>query len=159
EGTHTPPQRGALREGIRYAVQTPHTRALLLLVATTSLFGLSYTALMPVFAARELGGDARTLGALLGAVGLGALAGAISLLHKRGLAGLGKRTAWGATVLAIGLLGLAGSHRLLLSEAALFLVGLGFMSQMASTNTVLQSLAPPGLRGRVMGLYSMVFVG
>jgi len=153
------PAPGHLAEGLRYAKATPHVRALLLLVAASSLFGLSYAALMPLFAARVLHGDARTLGALLGAVGLGALAAAVSLLRRQGLSGLGRRTAWGATVLAVGLLGLAGSRWRILSEAALFLVGFGFMSQMASTNTILQSLAPPGLRGRVMGLYSMLLIG
>lgn len=156
---HTHPERGHLREGLRYAASTPHARALLLLVGATSMFGLSYAALMPLFAASVLHGDARTLGALLGAVGVGALAAAVSLLRRQGLSGLGRRTAWGATVLAVGLLGLAGSRWVIVSQLALFLVGVGFMSQMVSTNTLLQSLAPATLRGRVMGLYSTLFIG
>jgi len=159
EAPHARHEQGHLREGVRYAARTPHVRALLLLVGTTSLFGLSYAALMPLFAASVLHGDARTLGALLGAVGLGALAAALSLLRQQGLGGLGRRTAWGATMLAIGLLGLAGSRWVIVSQLALFLVGAGFMSQMASTNTILQSLAPAALRGRVMGLYSTLFIG
>jgi MFS family permease len=152
-------QRGHLRAGLRYAIRTPHTRALLGLVALTSVFGLSYTALVPMFADRVLHGDARLLGTLLGAVGLGALVGAISLLRAQGLAGLGRRVAWGSSLFAGGLLLFAASRRIWLSEAALFCVGVGFMSQMASTTTLLQALAPGEMRGRVMGLYSMMFIG
>ncbi|HJZ83985.1 MAG TPA: MFS transporter [Polyangia bacterium] len=150
---------GHLRAGLRYAVRTPHVRTLLMLVATTSMFGLSYTALMPVFAARVLGGDARLLGTLLGAVGLGALVAAITLLNQQGLRGLGRRVAWGATLLGVGLLGLASSRWVALSEISLFCTGAGFMFQLTSTNTLLQTLAPPALRGRVMGLYSTLFIG
>jgi MFS family permease len=157
----TPPkvQRGHVRAGIRYALHTPHARVLLGLVALTSVFGLSYTALVPMFADKVLGGDARLLGTLLGAVGLGALTGAISLLRADGLPGLGKRVAWGSSMFGAGLLLFAASRRIWLSEAALFCVGVGFMSQMASTTTLLQALAPPEMRGRVMGLYSTVFIG
>ena len=152
-------ERGHLRAGLRYAMRTPHTRALLALVALTSMFGLSYTALVPMFADKVLRGDARLLGTLLGAVGLGALTGAISLLRSRGLRGLGRRVAWGSSVFAAGLLLFAASRRIWLSEGALFFVGVGFMSQMASTTTLLQALAPADMRGRVMGLYSMLFIG
>jgi MFS family permease len=149
---------GGLAEGVRYALRTPHVRALLAALGTTSVFGLTYAALAPAFADR-LGGGARLLGLLLSAAGLGALGGAASLLHRRGLDGMGRLVSWGMTAFGVGLLGFALSPSVPLSCLALVVVGAGFMLQVASTNTLLQSLAPPELRGRVMGLFSMVFVG
>ena len=91
--------RGHLREGLEYAVRTPHFRTLLLLVGVSSVFGGPYVALMPAFANRVLGGEAGMLGWLFAASGLGALLGAASLLRRKGLPGLGRRAAWGATIL------------------------------------------------------------
>lgn len=150
---------GQLREGLRYAWHTAHVRALLGLLAMTSVFGISYVALMPVFATRVLHGGPALLGWLFSAVGLGALSGAVLLLRLRGLSGLGKRVAWGSTLFGVALLAFAWSRFVPLSLFALYFVGVGFMTQMASTNTLLQGLVPNELRGRIMGLYSMAFVG
>ena len=146
-------------DGMRYAFGTPHVRALLLLLGASSIFGLSYLALVPVFADHVLGGGAKLLGALLGAGGVGALAGAVSLLARRGLAGLGGRVAWGSTLFALGLAAFSLSRWTWLSLPAMAAVGFGYMLQLASTNTLLQSLAPPEMRGRVIGLFSTVFIG
>jgi len=149
---------GGLTEGVRYALRTPHVRALLAALGTTSIFGLTYAALAPAFADR-LGGGARLLGLLLSAAGMGALGGAASLLRRRGIDGMGRLVTWGMTAFGVGLLGFALSPSVALSCLSLVVVGAGFMLQVASTNTLLQTLAPPELRGRVMGLFSMVFVG
>lgn len=153
------PRRGHLREGLRYAVRTPHVRALFGLLAATSFFGLSYAALMPVFAAQILHGGARLLGTLFAAVGLGALVAAVLLLRHEGFRGLGRRAGFGALLLGASLIGFSLSRNAVLSTIALFFVGLGFMSQTAATNTLVQGLAPPTMRGRVMGLFSTIFIG
>jgi MFS family permease len=149
-----------LRGGIAYAAGTPYVRALLALLAGSSFFGMSYAALLPAVAADVLGGGPGLLGTLQASAGLGALAGAVSLLVRRGqLRGLGRRVAVGATALAAGLALFSVSRQPELSSAALVLVGFGFVSQAAGTNSLLQGLAPPEMRGRVMGLFSTLFVG
>jgi MFS family permease len=150
---------GALQEGLRYAWETPHVRRLLALVAVTSLTATSYTVLMPAFARDVFHGDASTQGHLLGAGGLGAFLGAALLLRREGTLGLEVRVAWGSTLFALGLLLLSRAQTEWQACLVLIPVGLGFMSQMASTNTLLQAHAPPALRGRVMGLFSTLFVG
>jgi predicted MFS family arabinose efflux permease len=152
-------QRAHLLAGLVYAGRTAHVRALLALLAVSSLFAMPYQTLLPVFSSKELGGDAGLYGILLASAGVGALVAALSLLRRRGLRGLGRRVAWGATALATGLLGLSASRRPALAAAALLLAGWGFITQMAGTMTLLQGLAPAGLRGRVMGLFSTLFVG
>ena len=156
---HHGSRRGHLLEGIAYAGRTQHVRALLALLAVTSFFGLPYLSLLPAFAKDVLGGDARLLGTLQACAGVGALAAGVSLLLRTGLRGLGRRVAYGTTALGLGLAVLALSHRPALSCAALVLVGFGFLTQAAGTMTLLQGLAPSEMRGRVMGLFSTLFIG
>jgi len=152
-------ERGHLAAGLGYAWRTPPVRALLLLLAVTSFFAMPYSTLLPVLAKEALGGDARLLGILMASAGLGALAAGLVLMLRRGLAGLGRGVALGATLLGTGLAGAALSRHVALSCAALAVAGFGYLSQAAGTMTLLQSLAPPALRGRVMGLLSTLFIG
>jgi MFS family permease len=96
---------------------------------------------------------------LQGSAGVGALIAGVSLMLRTGLRGLGRRTGVGTTVLGLGLTGLALSRSPLLSCVALALVGFGYLTQTASAMTLLQGLAPDEMRGRVMGLFSTLFVG
>jgi len=146
-------------EGIAYAGKTAHVRALLALLAVSSFFAMPYQTLLPVLSSEVLGGGARLYGALLSCAGAGALAGALGLLLRKGLRGLGRRVALGATLLGAGVLALALSRNVVLSAVALAVTGFGFITQMAGTMTLLQSLAPPDMRGRVMGLFSTLFLG
>jgi MFS family permease len=157
-----PPAAGAgshLRAGLAYAWRTPMIRALLALVAATSIFGMAYLALLPVFTAEVLGGGARLFGVLQACTGAGALAGALALLARSGLKGLGRRVALGASAFGLGLGVFSLSRVALLSGAALAVVGIGYITQMAGAMTLLQGLAPEEMRGRVMGLFSTLFVG
>jgi MFS family permease len=151
--------RAHLLEGLAYAGATSHVRALLALVALSSFFALPYPTLLPEIASRVLGGGARLYGLLLASAGAGALVGAVGLLVRKGLRGLGRRVALGATLLGLGVLGVGLSRSAALTAAALAVTGFGFITQMAGTMTLLQGLAPNEMRGRVMGLYSTLFVG
>jgi len=146
-------------EGIAYAGKTAHVRALLALLAASSFFAMPYQTLLPVLSSEVLGGGARLYGVLLSCAGAGALAGALGLLLRKGLRGLGRRVALGATLLGAGVLALALSRNVVLTVVALAVTGFGFITQMAGTMTLLQSLAPPEMRGRVMGLFSTLFLG
>jgi MFS family permease len=158
-----PPATGSRRahvlEGIAYAGRTSHVRALLALLATSSFFAMPYQTLLPVLSSEVLGGGPGLYGTLLACAGVGALGGAIGLLLRTGLRGLGRRVALGTTLLGAAVVALSASRSVALSAAALAVLGFGFITQMAGTMTLLQGLAPADMRGRVMGLFSMLFVG
>lgn len=153
------PMARKLTEGFRYAFGFPPIRALILLVAVVSLMGVPFTVLLPVFATEVLGGGANTLGFLMAASGVGALTGALYLAGRRTVSGLGHVILAAVAVFGASLLGLGASTRLALSLAALFGAGLGMMVQMASSNTILQTIVDDDKRGRVMSFYSMAFMG
>lgn len=146
-------------EGFRFARRTAPVRLLLLMVGMVSLVAMPYTVLMPIFADRILHGGARGLGLLMGATGLGALLGSLALASKQNVRGLG-RWVWMAGVTFGGSLILFSiSRRFWVSFALLVPTGFGMMVQMGATNTLLQVMSPDRLRGRVMALYSMMFIG
>lgn len=134
-------------------------RRVLALLSVSSLLAIPYATLLPAVASEVLGGGAGLFGLLQALAGAGAFIGAVSLLGRSGLRGLARRLGLGATCLGVGvlLLGLSSSHAL--SGFALLLAGGGMITQMAGTMTLLQGLAGPGMRGRVMGVFSTLFVG
>jgi len=148
-----------LREGIKYAYNFKPIRVLLLLIGLVSLTGMPYTVLMPVFARDILKGDANTLGFLLGAVGTGALIGALYLASRKTVLGLGRWIAIAAGIFSLGLLFFSFSRNLYLSITLMVFTGFGMMTQMASSNTLLQTLVDDDKRGRIMSLYVMAFMG
>ena len=148
-----------LKEGIKYAYNFKPIRTLLLLIGLVSLTGMPYTVLMPVFAKDILHGDAHTLGFLFGAVGSGALIGAIYLASRKSVLGLGRWIAIATSIFSLGLLFFSFSRNIYLSVSLMLFTGFGMMMQMASTNTLLQTLVDDDKRGRVMSLYVMAFMG
>ena len=146
-------------EGFRWVNQTRIIRALLLLIGLVSLVGMPYTVLMPVFADKILHGGARGLGILMGATGVGALFGALTLAAKTGIKGLGRWVALTCASFGISLFLFSFSHSFWLSAALLLPAGYSMMLQMACSNTLIQTMVPDQLRGRVMSVYSMMFMG
>jgi MFS family permease len=148
-----------IAEGFRFVRETAPIRALLLLVGLVSLVAMPYAVLMPVFAASVLHGNARTLGILMTAAGLGALAGALMLAGRRGVKGLGRLVGLACAGFGVALVLFSLSHSWVLSAILLIPVGFSVMTQMGSTNTLIQSMVPDRLRGRTMAVYSMMFMG
>jgi MFS family permease len=148
-----------LREGARFAFGFAPIRAILLLVALTGFMGMPYTVLMPVFARDILRGGAHTFGFLMGAVGVGALCGALYLASRRTVRGLGRLIPIMATTFGAGLILFSRSHVLWLSLPLLLVVGFGMMVQTASSNTILQTVVDDDKRGRVMSFYATAFMG
>jgi MFS family permease len=148
-----------LAEGLRYAWQTPHVRGLLTLIAVLSLTAMPYAVLLPVYAGEILKTGPGGLGALMAATGVGALMGALQIARRGSIRGLGTVIAKAAALFGVSLLALAASTVLWLSLLAIIAVGYGMVTSMAATNTLLQSLVPDSLRGRVMSLYTIVFLG
>jgi MFS family permease len=146
-------------EGWRYVSRFAPIRSLLLLLTLISLVGQPYTVLMPVFASKVLHGGAYTLGFLVAASGVGALAGAVTLALRRSVLGLGRVVFISAMLFGAGLIGVGMSRWLWLSMALMFVTGLGMMRHMAATNTILQTIVEEDKRGRAMAFYSMAFMG
>ena len=146
-------------EGFRFVRQTAPIRAILLLLGLVSFVAMPYTVLMPIFADRILHGGARALGLLMGATGVGALLGALTLAAKTGVRGLGRWVALACAGFGVSLILFAFSRNLRLSVLLLLPVGFCMMLQMSSSNTLIQVMVPDHLRGRVMAVYSMMFMG
>jgi MFS family permease len=148
-----------LMEGVRYAAGTPLVRAILVLLAVTSVLAGAYTSMLPVVAAEHLGGGPYTLGILMSAGGLGALSGALYLANRTTVVGLGGVIANTGLTLGGALLALEIAPNLWLAAPLLFVVGLSLMVQMAATNTIIQTIVEPQMLGRVISLYAVAFTG
>ncbi|HZQ95577.1 MAG TPA: MFS transporter [Candidatus Sulfotelmatobacter sp.] len=160
-------------EGFRFVNRTAPIRALLLLLGMVSVTGMPYVVLMPIFADRILhsGGQefasligshdlgAVRLGILMGAAGVGALLGALTLAVRAGVKGLGTWVTACCAGFGVSLMLFALSKSFWISVLLLLPVGYFIMLQMASSNTLIQVMVPDALRGRVMALYSMMFMG
>ena len=146
-------------EGFRFVRRTAPIRAILLLLGLVSLVAMPYTVLMPIFADKILHGGARGLGILMGATGVGALLGALTLASRSGVHGLGRWVAFSCGAFGVSLILFSFSRNLWLSAALLLPVGFFMMLQMSSSNTLIQAMVPDHLRGRVMAVYSMMFMG
>jgi MFS family permease len=146
-------------EGWRFVARTAPIRALLLLIGLVSLTGMPYAVLMPVVAEDVLHAGARGLGLLMGASGTGALLGALVLARRTSLRGLETWVAFAALGFGVALIAFSFSREFWLSVALLVPVGFAMLLQMSSSNTLIQSMVPDELRGRVMSVYSMMFMG
>ncbi len=148
-----------MMEGFRFVNRTAPIRALLLLLGLVSLVGMPYVVLMPIFADKILHGGAQGLGILMGATGVGALLGALTLAFREGVKGLGRWVALCCAGFGASLVVFAVSHTFWISVILLLPVGYTMMLQMACSNTLIQVMVPDALRGRVMAVYSMMFMG
>ncbi len=146
-------------EGFTFVCRTPPIRALLLLLGLVSLAGMPYAVLMPIFADQILHSGSRGLGLLMGASGLGALLGALALASRQQVRGLGRWVTGGAAGFGLSLIFFAMSRHFWLSAAVLVLVGFAMIVETAASNTLIQAMVPDELRGRVMAVYSMMFMG
>lgn len=148
-----------IAEGFRFVRRTGPIWALLLLIALVSLVATPYSVLMPIFADQILHGGARGLGILMGATGVGALLGALTLAMRTGLRGLGRWVAISCACFGASLMLFSASRWFWVSVLLLVPVGYSMMLQMSASNTLIQAMSPDRLRGRVMSVYSMMFMG
>ncbi len=162
-----------LKEGFQFVRHTAPIRALLMLLGVVSVTGMPYVVLMPIFAAKVLHGGGQQfasligshdlgavrLGILMGATGVGALLGALTLAARSGIKGLGRWVAVCCGGFGVSLVLFAFSTSFWISVLLLLPVGYFVMLQMASSNTLIQVMVPDELRGRTMAVYSMMFMG
>lgn len=148
-----------IHEGWVYAARTPSIRTLLLMVAVVSLLIAPYTVFMPFYARNVFHGDSRVLGLLLGASGAGALLASAFLLSRPHARALAQALKICALIAAIAAMAFAKSPWLALSCCFLLAIGFGMIVAVAACNTLIQSIVPDRLRGRVMALFSACFIG
>jgi MFS family permease len=148
-----------LREGLAYVAGFAPIRALLLLLAVVSLLGTPNTVLLPVFAKDILRGDAHTYGWLVGAIGVGALCGALYMASRPSVRGLSGLILVAVSLFGGSLVALSFCGRVWLAVPVLAVTGFGMMTLMASTNTMLQTMSDPAKRGRVLSFFTVSFMG
>ncbi len=148
-----------LKEGFVYVFSFLPIKYILALLALISLMGVPYQVLMPVFARDIFHGGPKTLGFLMAMSGAGALAGAIYLAGRRSVLGLGRLIAVSAGIFGLAVISFSLSRILWLSLFLILIVGFGVMVQMASSNTILQTVVDEDKRGRVMSFFTMAFMG
>ena len=162
-----------VREGFEFVSRTAPIKTLLVLLGIVSVTGMPYVVLMPIFADKILHGGGQEfaamigsrdlgavrLGILMGAAGVGALLGALTLAVRTGVKGLGRWVTVCCAGFGVSLMLFAFSQSFWLSVLLLLPVGYFIMLQMASSNTLIQVMVPDALRGRTMAVYSMMFMG
>jgi MFS family permease len=148
-----------LREGARYAWELIPVRWLLPMVATISFMVTPYQTLMPIFAAEVYGGGAGMLGFLIGAAGCGGVIGMLALASRKDVRGLTRWVTFASFSAGIGVTVFALSPWLPLSLLAIAFTGFGVVVNGMSVSTMIQTIVDDRLRGRIMGIFSMAFLG
>lgn len=162
----TPPKPGtgekllaSIKEGLSYVRSVPLLRAIFLQLAVFGFFGMQHSVLLPMFAKDILGGGAGMLGLLTGASGMGSVIGALFLASRSDTHRFSRTMVFAGTLFSLALMGFSFSHLKWLSAFLLVGTGFGMMCQMVSGNTMIQSNLDEERRGRVMSLYTSVFMG
>lgn len=146
-------------EGLRYAYNFRPIIAILLLLTVYSIAGAPYIVLMPAFAKDVLHGEAHTFGFLMSAAGVGAVSATIFLASRKSAQGLIKAIPIATAACGLGIAAFAVSRNFTLSIIFLYITGFCMMIQIASSNTIIQTIVDEDKRGRIMGLFAMFFLG
>ena len=143
--------------GIVYSMKHPRVRMILVLFLAVGVFGWSYAVLMPAFARDVLGRSANGYGVLMSASGLGALVGALIVATYGHLFTPRRLALGGVWLFAAALFAVSFTKDFVPALVLLFVGGFGMLLFFATSNTVLQTIVPDEMRGRVMGVWSLVF--
>ncbi len=147
------------KEGLLYIRKNSPLKNAIALLALVSLIGMPYTVLLPVFAKEVLHGGPHTYGFLMGAVGIGALLGALNMASKTDPAGIGRNIPIACFIFGGALVVTSRVAYLPLVLILIALAGLGMVTETISTNTFLQLYTEDEKRGRVMSFYTLAFTG
>lgn len=148
-----------LREGIAYAYNFKPILAILLLLAVFSLAGGPYIVLMPVYAKDILHGEAHTFGFLMSATGIGAVSSTMYLASRKNIHGLVRKIPIATGVCGLAIAAFALSRNFTFSLVCLYFLGFGMLTQIASSNTIIQTIVDEDKRGRVMSLFAVALLG
>jgi predicted MFS family arabinose efflux permease len=148
-----------LKAGVAYVASEPPIRTLIILVGATTFFGISFTTLLPAWAVRILGGDATTNGLLQSARGAGALGGALGIAALGRFQRKGRVLVTGSLLFPMVLAVFSLTRSLWFSLVTLVVVGTASILVLNLANAMVQTLVRDEFRGRVMGIYSLIFLG
>lgn len=148
-----------VKEGLRYVKSNSIIRTLIIMVASISIFGLSFATLIPAWAVKVLGGDSATNGFLQSARGIGALVSALSIASLGRFKYKGKLLTIGSIAFPVFTIIFSFIKWVPLSLIVIMAAGSALILAMNLANTLVQTLVPDNLRGRVMGLYTFTFFG
>ena len=151
--------RGEISEGLKYIGETPYVKSALLLIGLMSVFAMNFHVLIPVFAREVLDQGPRGFGLLMSALGTGALAGSVSLAYFSRRGPNRKLIIVGALVLCLAQVALAPVRVFPLALVLLVVTGWAMITFTASLNSSIQLRVPDNLRGRIMSVYFLLFVG
>ena len=149
----------SIREGFHFIHDTAPIRRIMALLAAVSLLGAPFTVLMPVFSDKILHAGPRGLGFLMSANGLGCLIGSLLLASRSGLTGLGRWIVFGSAGFGATLVLFSLSSSLLLSLLILVPAGFFLFYEITASNTLVQAMSPQAMRGRSIGVLSMLILG
>jgi MFS family permease len=147
------------KEGINYSFNFIVIRYVLIFIAISSIVSSFYNVLMPIFASNIYHGGPQTLGFLMSAVGSGAIIGAIYLAGRKSVIGIENIIVYSLGSAGIGLILFSLSKNLVFAIFILIIVGTSFMLNSVCSNTLVQTVIDDHIRGRVMSLYVMFFMG
>ncbi|MCF8198744.1 MAG: MFS transporter [Sulfuritalea sp.] len=147
------------KEGVRFAVDTWPIRTLLIVLALVNVTASAYAVLLPIFAKELFLGDARTLGLLWGSAGSGAFAATLILATRSSVRGSLNLVVLCVVLAAIGLFVFPLTAQLAIAMPALAVLGFGISGANVGINTVMQTLTPDRLRGRVVSFFSSIRFG
>ncbi|MGZ3593663.1 MAG: MFS transporter [Syntrophales bacterium] len=148
-----------LKDGYSYAFGFAPIRYILFQLGVMSFMGMAYAVLMPIFAKDILHGGPHTLGFLMAASGIGALTGSVYLASRQTILGLGRLISIASAIFGAGVIAFSFSTVLVVSFLMMFVAGFGMIVQLASSNTILQSIVEEDKRGRVMSIYATALFG
>ena len=140
-----------------YSIKHPRVRTILLLFLAVGVFGWSYAVLMPAFARDVLGRGANGYGILMSASGTGAFVGALLVATFGHLVTPRKIALGGVWLFSMSMVALSFTKSFQLALVFLFAAGFGMLLFFSTSNTLLQTIVPDEMRGRVMGVWSLVF--
>lgn len=149
----------SLKEGFFQVYRFKPMWNILLLLSLVSFAGMSYTALLPIFAKQMLGGGSETLGFLIASSGIGAFCAAVFLASRKNHEGFLQLMPVATGLFGVCVMAFSFSKSMPLSMILLFFAGFGVMIQMNTSNILLQVAAADNLRGRIMSFYTMAFIG
>ena len=149
----------SIREGFHFVHDTAPIRRILVVLTVVSLLGAPFTVLMPIFADKILHAGPRGLGLLMSANGIGSLIGSLLLASRRGLSGLGRWIVFGSAGFGAALILFSLSRSFPLSLLVMAPAGFCMFYEITASNTLIQAMSPDALRGRAMGILSMLILG
>ena len=150
---------GELFEGVRTVRRDPLVRGIVIVCAALAFFGVSYMPYLPVLARTQLHGSAAVLGLLYSVGGIGGVVGGVVIATIGNTSGRRRLLSIGGIVYAVSLFVVAHSSALPISLVALVGISFSFLAMNTSMTTLLQTDADPALRGRLLGIYAMLFAG